>query len=338
MTKTYNQKSDTHHRAEETVLAVLPRSVNMRVAETDAGSDLIVNGQPLRIEWVGEGTLGNVRRLLADPRSHPDIVVARRLSPGGRDALSQAGIGWADETGAAEIAVGSIVVSRTGRPPKAAERPAGWTPAVMAVAEALLCGTRATVSATETATGLSTGSCTHALRVLTKLGLLKSTAQRGRNSARRVSDPDRLLAAYAAAVETLPSPVSLQVGVTWRDPVAGLVETGKKWNEAKVAWAATGAVAASVIAPYLSTVTSAEVYVDADSIVRLEAVAADAGLRPIEGGRLTLKPFPTVAIPRLAKILNQLQVAPWPRIYADLHASGVRGEEAAEHLREVLHA
>ena len=38
---------------------------------------------------------------------------------------------------------------------------------MIAVAEALLCGTKATVSATVDATGLSTGSCTNALRTRT---------------------------------------------------------------------------------------------------------------------------------------------------------------------------
>jgi hypothetical protein len=210
MVRIRSSRSDALHRAEETVLAVLPRSVKVRVDKSDARADLIVNGQPLEIQWIGEGTLGNVRRLLADRRVRPAIVVARRMSAGAREALSEEGIGWVDETGAAEIAVGSIIVSRTGRPPTPLERPIGWTPAVVAIAEALLCGTRATVSATEATTGLSSGSCTHALRVLTKLGLLEAGAKRGRDSARRISDPDRLL---AAAVESLPVPVSLQVGV-----------------------------------------------------------------------------------------------------------------------------
>ena len=29
-----------------------------------------------------------------------------------------------------------------------------------------------------------------------------------------------------------------------------------------------------------------------------------------------------------------IHVAPWPRVYADLRLVGVRGEEAAEHLRD----
>jgi hypothetical protein len=115
-----------------------------------------------------------------------------------------------------------------------------------------------------------------------------------------------------------------------------LIEAGKKWSDANIAWAATGTAAASVIAPYLSAVTHAAIYVDADTIVRLEAIAIDAGLRPIQGGRLTMKPFPTVTVKNLARIEQGLRIAPWPRIYVDLRNEGVRGEEAAEHLLEVI--
>lgn len=338
MTKVDSSKRDAGRRAVETVLDVLPRSVKVQEAKHDSVADVIVGNQPLRIKWVGEGNLGDVRPVLALRRDRPDIVVARQMSPGAREALSDAGIGWADETGAAEIAVGSIIVSRTGRAPKPVERPKRWTLSVIAAAEALLCGNKGTVTAMEVATGLSTGSCTNALRTLTDLGLLETSAERGRGSARHIVEPDQLLAAYALAVEASPTPVSLQVGVTWRDPVAGLVTTGPKWDKAKVSWASTGAAAASVIAPYLTAVTSTEVYVDANTIVGLEAAAADAGLRVIEGGRLTLRPFPTVAVRRLADEIDGLRVAPWPRVYVDLRTSGVRGEEAAEHLREVIRA
>jgi hypothetical protein len=82
--------------------------------------------------------------------------------------------------------------------------------------------------------------------------------------------------------------------------------------------------------------TVVEVYVDAKTIAGLGAVAAEAALRPIAGGRLTLRPFPTLAARRLASEIGGLHVAPWPRVYADLRAFGVRGEEAAEHLRDVI--
>lgn len=115
-----------------------------------------------------------------------------------------------------------------------------------------------------------------------------------------------------------------------------MAETGRKWGKAKLAWAATGAVAASTIAPYLTSVTTAEVYLEAESMALLEAAAAAANLRPIEGVRLTLRPFPTVAVRELASNMDGPRVAPRPRVYVDLRQSGVRGEEAAEHLREVI--
>lgn len=338
MTKVDSSMRDAKRRAVETVLDVLPRSVKVHEAKHDSIADVIVGNQPLRVKWVGEGNLGDVRPVLGLRRDRPDIVVARRMSPGAREALSDAGIGWADETGAAEIAVGSLIVARTGRPPKPAERPNRWTPSVIAAAEALLYGNKGTVTEMERVTGLSTGSCTNALRTLTDLGLLATKAGRGRGSARHIVEPDQLLAAYALAVEASPKPVSLQVGVTWRDPVAGLMTTGRNWDKAKVSWASTGAAAASVIAPYLTTVTSAEVYVDTKTVIGLEAAAAAAGLRPIEGGRLTLRPFPTASVQRLADEIDGLRVAPWPRVYVDLRTSGVRGEEAAEHLLEVIRA
>ena len=323
-------------RAEQAVLAVLPRIA--KVSTRSKASNLVVAGQELEIRWIGEGNLRDARALLDGRGRRPDVIAARRMSPGARAALADAGIGWVDETGAAEIAVGSIIVSRSGRPVVGAEKPVRWTPSVLAATEALLCGTRATVVATEEATGLSTGSCTNALRVLTDLGLLMAGAKRGRGSARRIPDYDALLDAYALAAEAQPKTVNLSVGVTWRDPLEGLAVLGKKWKRAAIDWAVTGAVAGSLIAPYLTAVTSAEVYIGGVTIAGLEAVAREAGLRPIEGGRLVLRSFPTVTTARLGETVEGLRVAPWPRVFVDLRRSGVRGEEAAEHLREVIHA
>ncbi len=321
--------------AAQTVLDVLPRSVDAETRELGPIVELVAAGQPLRIAWAGDGNLRQVRELLEKHREGVDIVAARRLSPAARELLADAEIGWADQSGAAEIAVGRIAVSREGRPPEPA-RLAGWTPAVLAVAEALLCGTPATVAATAEATGLSTGSCTNALRFLSDQGLLAADAKRGRGSARRVDDPDRLLDAYAAAVEVEKPGPQLQVGLQGRDLLESLSEAGAVWDSRGFAWAATGAAAAAILAPLLTSVASVEVFVDADSPAGLEARAADAGLRPIEGGRLTLRSFRSASVLRLGERHDGVRIAPWPRVYADLRRSGVRGEEAAEHLREVV--
>lgn len=323
-------------RAEQAFLDVLPPAVRAEATAGPSGLDLVHGHRAVQVRWAGEGSLGDIRRALDAPH-RPEVVAGRRLSPGARDALTRAGISWVDETGAAEVALGSIIVSKSGHAASSPPPPARWTPAVLSVAESLLCGTEATVSSTHEATVLSTGSCTTALRSLTELGLLEADARRGRKAGRRVRDARALLLAYATAAEALRPNANLQVGVTWRDPVAGLIETGRKWTSREVAWCATGAAAAAVLAPYLTSVGATEVYVDTVTVAGLEAVARDAGLRPVVGGRLTLRPFPTQGVPRLASEVGGLRVAPWPRVYVDLRTIGVRGEEAAEHLWEVVH-
>lgn len=326
----------THKRPIRVLLDVLPRTVSVDIPSDDPEADVILGGQKLDIKWVGEGSLGAVASLLTSADRKPDVVAARQLSPGAKHALSEAGVGWVDETGAAELAVGTIIVSRSGTRAPRNDRTKRWTPAVLGVAEALLCGVDATGAAVRQATGLSSGSCTNALRFLAGLGLLESNVARGRDSARRVRDADSLLDAYASAAQQRPADPQVQVGVTWRDPVAGLSEVGSRWTDAGVSWAATGAVAASVLAPLLTNVAAAEAYVGTETMAGLGAVATVADLRPIEGGRLTLRPFPTVVTRRLAAAADGIVLAPWPRVFVDLQRTGVRGEEAAEHLREVV--
>lgn len=330
-------KNATTERAVDALRHVLPTSADVRYEVAGDEPDLVVNGCALELRWVGRGRLGDARQLLHDARvSDRLIAVAREFSPGAKNALSEQGVGWLDETGAAEIAVESIVVSRTGRPTKQPDSEARWTPSVLATAEALLCGSTATVSSIEEITGLSTGSCTKALRTLTQLGLLASNADRGPTSGRHVTDPTALLEAYVTADKARRPAIELVVGALWRDAVVGLAQIGERWTAGDIGWASTGAVASAVIAPFLTTIDTAVVYVDTETIAGLEATARTADLVPIEAGRLTLRPFPTVSTRRLSTLVDGLQVAPWPRVYADLQHIGVRGEEAAEHLREVV--
>lgn len=322
-------------RVEEAIRAVLPSFASLQVIGVDGLEvDLVLNGQPLSALWVREGWLPAIRQVLVAETPRPDVVVARTMGPASRSALSQAGVGWVDETGAAEVVVGSVVVSRSGTPKK--QGAPRWTRSVLAVAEAVLCGSKATVGGMAEVTGLSTGTCANALRTLTDSGLLGASSARGRGSARHVIDADEFLAAYAKEAAALSRPQSVQVGVTWQDAVDGLATCGRTWDEQRTVWAASGPVAAAVMAPLLTSVRSAIVYVEADTAPKLEAVAAQVGLQPIEGGRLTLAPFPTTTTRTFSTAVDGIRVAPWPRVYVDLQRSGVRGEEAAEHLREVV--
>jgi len=331
--------SDVGRRVEAALRGVLPGSVDVEVRagpESRRGEfEVSIRGRVLRVGWVGYAWLSTVEELLAGA-DRPDVIVSHRVSPASRQALTEAGIGWVETTGAAEIDTDFLVVSRTGRTRPVGKTSSSWTRAVVGVAEAVLVGVAPTVSATHEATGLSVGACTKALRVLTDMGLLEADAGRGPRSGRRVVDRRVLLDAYVAAAHDLQPSESLPVGVTWRDPVEGLAEVGEGWDRAGVRWAATGLVAAAVVAPLVTSVGTANVYVPGSTLAELEVAASTVGLRPIDGGRLVLAPLPTRTTLELATVVDGLRVAPWPRLVADLRRSGVRGEEAAEQVREVV--
>jgi hypothetical protein len=295
-----------------------------------------VNGRPLTLRWVGEGWPSDVKRVLREG-TPADVLVARAFSEGARRELRGLQIGWVDETGAAEIAGDSFVVSRTGDP-QAGRRPRmkNWTPAVVAVAEAVLAGVPAKVDAATEATGLSNGSCGAALKLLTSEGFLERDARRGPRSGRRLEEPGPLLDAYAEAAAEFQGNLSLELGILWDDVVGSLAEVGARLRDGDVPWAATAGVAAHIIAPHLTAVSSADLYVDARTLPELHAIAERVGLDPVEGGRVILRPFPAEVTKRLASERSGLRLAPWPRVYADLLPRGVRGQEAADHLREVI--
>jgi len=328
------------NRVKQAIRAVVPPTTTVsRGKDAAPFVQVLVNQHPLKAYWLGTGTPGRVKDALTilDPR-RPDVLVARSMSPGAQEEASRAGVGWIDESGAAELALDWIIIGRTGRGrPVPDEPPANWTAATASVAEALLLGTRPTVEATARATGLSVGLCTRALASFSKRGLVTAAAARGRRSARRLVDPDRLLEEYSTAVASFPR-TELRVGVVWRDPVAGVADLGRLWDAAGIRWAATGAIAAAVLAPLLTDFGAGEVFIAGETASDLAVAADRVSAKPMGGGRLVLRLFPSTGTVRLSKHAEGLCIAPWPRVYADLRSVGVRGEDAAEHLREMMRA
>jgi hypothetical protein len=329
-------------RAIKGLNAVLPRAVELAaVHETRARSgkslrrDAVVRiaGHKVTVEWLKAGTLPAVQNVLARPR-RPDVLVTPKMTEGAKAAASDAGVGWVEETGAAEIALPFLVVSRTAVA-QLTTRPRRWRSGDLGVAEALLEGVRPTVSAVAEATGMSASTVTQALAFLASENLLEADAARGRHSARHLNDPAALLDSYTIAVEDFPPADEIQVGLLSKDPLRDIARIGKAWNNHKVDWAATSAVAAAALAPFATQVAPLVVYVHADTYPQLASVATLAELSPIRGGRLTLRPFPTKATARLCTWQDGLNIVPWARCYADLVKTGVRGEDIAINLREV---
>jgi hypothetical protein len=314
--------------------AVLPVGAELEVHQETTFAVVNIGGVPVKVVWLDAGTPAAVRRTRADvPEAR--LVVAPRFSSGALSAVREAGLGWVDEFGGAEFAFSSVVVSRTGVP-AGKRRASGWTPATLGVAEAILTGTRGTVGALRERLRASPNTVAVALQRLTDAGLLTASAARGRNSGRSISNPAALLDAYAQAAADLHVQQSLSVGALWRDPVAGLAALGARLDDGGLVWAATGALAAAVQAPYQTQVAPWVVYVRSTTVADLLYAASIAGLEPINGGRLELRAFPSPATERLTERREGLCLVPWPRSYADLRWTGVRGEGAADHLAEVM--
>ena len=100
-------------------------------------------------------------------------------------------------------------------------------------------------------------------------------------------------------------------------------------------WAVDSALAAAVLAPVQTSPSPWEVCVGVTTRAELDRLAATSGLRVVEGGRLTLRPFPTAGTRALsARAPSGVRAVPWPRAYVGLLGRGVRGDEAADALRE----
>ena len=327
----------SYDRAAQAFEAVLPPDTRVIVIAGD-GRDTIVSvaGRKLRLRWLPVGWPRQVAEALRiDPR--PDVVAAHQLSPGARALAGRERVGWVDESGAAEVSTGTILISRTGSPMVRLDSKVGWRPATLAVCEVVLTGRLATVSAVVDGTGLAASTVATALKFLAAQGFLTGDADRGPQSGRHVVDRDGLLDAYAAAAERLRSPVSIRAGVLWRDPLADMAEVGRLWDEADIGWAVTSALSAAVWAPVLTEVVPMEVYVVGKTPGDLRRALFAVGLKEIDGGRLQLRPFPTPAGARVTTELGfGLHSVLWPRAYADLRTAGVRGEDAAENLREEI--
>src|SRR5680860_868201 len=179
-------------RVEQAIRAVLPAGTPVDLDVLDDGLISVdVGAGCLTARWIGEGWLRDAIAALTVAGMKPEVLVARRVSPGARSAAADARVGWIDESGAAEVALPGLLISRTGRQDPKGARPVRWTPSVIGTAEALILGTRPTVAEVERSTGLSAGSATNALATLTTHGLLESGAARGRGSAREVTDRRR---------------------------------------------------------------------------------------------------------------------------------------------------
>jgi Transcriptional regulator, AbiEi antitoxin, Type IV TA system len=293
-----------------------------------------------RAGWAGEGWPADVEQLaLLVPGL--EVVVASKLSEGARKWLKEEGLGWVDEVGHAEILRPSgLVISREPNQvrPRSEQTPR-WTRSTLSVAEAALSGVEPTVESIEKATGVSRHATATSLARLERLGYLdRPQALRGPTSGRRIADMNAFLDAYAAAAAERRSKQSVVlVHRLWKDPLDALrSEIAPALGTNNVRWAVTGIAASLMLAPYISDVTTLELYVDAELKSDKSYLASLLGGRVVEKGqRIEVRELPT-SMSDKGPVVDGVHVALPVRVYADLVAAGGRSAEAAHHLRETL--
>jgi hypothetical protein len=272
------------------------------------------------------------------------VVVAINLSDNAKSLLAGQGIGWIDEAGEANIAMpsGLVIVREPTRTESRTEASLRWSRSTLTVAEAALSGIAPTVENIESTTGLSRNATATGLARLERLGLLeRPEASRGPRSGRRIVDVGALLDSYsAAAAEQRSKQPTLRAHRLWiGDPVSTLrTEIAPALSDSNHRWAVTGAAASLLIAPYLTEVTTLDLYVDADLMADPALLALRIGARIVDRGHvIEIRELPTSMSAR-GPVVDGIQVALPVRVYADLLAAGGRWAEAAQHLREGFHA
>lgn len=324
--------------AEQTLMALMPPGVRASIgADKKLHKDLMLraSNNELRARFIQHANLKTIKDAIT-MKPKPDVLLLPRITPAIREFLEQHFIGWVDQTGSAQISSGLLIISRDKFQVLHQKRQLNWTRSMLGVAEALLTGAQGTVSAIKAATGLAPSSAATALNVLSEMHLLTADAVRGRLAGRKVIEYSELLSAYSEATAARQHKFTLRVGVLWQDPIKSLAEVGKIWSKTGTQWAATSAIAAEVIAPFSSQISPLEIYLEASSPALMMAALKNAGLKPLEGGRLKVSPFPSEGTRNQVNIKLSVPIVPWPRVYADLQHAGVRGEKVAEHLREVM--
>lgn len=301
--------------------------------------------------WAGEGYPQDVRHAiqrlgLSAMQERNPVVTAGNMSPGARDHLDRLGLAWADESGAARIVVApALAVLRASSAPVHRVRPLGgfqWSPSAGAVAELLLTRRAGEPRAKSVPPlrvlsdqlGWSVAQVSKVMRGFDDSGWTVKSGTTGLTASRRLLDPSGMLSSWASwqAKRDLPA---VKSHAHWKDPRT-FVHDRLATAMPRESWCVTGWLALQELAPHVTTIPSISCYVEATVFDSdLPRVLDRAGLRPVEAGeRVTLRR----AEPHVLTLASNTwpRTAPAVRVYADLLTAGVRGEDAAEHLRETV--
>jgi hypothetical protein len=318
--------------------------------------DVLIGRTVFRPVWAGQGFPADIRAVVSETRPAEGVVTvvtARRITPKAQGLLAENGLSWADAAGYADIFDGSLHLLRQDPTPlrKAASAGVTWSRSADVVAEYVLARRIQVPGLTDSRgagvdrlsdiaanTRLSTAQVAKVLTSFDEAGYTaKFGPERGPTSIREFIAPGQLLsdwAGYRSRATHREAHAELHTLIrepgSWLELMQDRLEQGT--------WAVSGWLAADELAPFATTIPDLTVYVDEDRFdFALNALTAAHDVTEVEqSGRIHLRAAPSYVFAFLTRVNEGPALVSPVRVYADLLQARGRGEDAADHLREVV--
>ena len=262
----------------------------------------------------------------------PLVLIATETTADARRILTEHGIAFIDGLGNVHLELPRLLfhITGTGRPTRR-PAPSRLSGKAGLIAQALLLDPDRAWRIKDLAeqTGVSTG-LTH--RVLARLEVegIVDTEGAGPHRTRHIMDPTALLDLWAE--ENADRPVRTHGYLLAQTPRRLITGLGASLDGAGIEYALTGAAAASLIAPFVTTVTVTEVWV-AETTDPRELLDRTAATPVAEGHNIAFLQARADAPLAFSEQYGDLWIVNRFRLYADLRRDRRRGVEQADHLR-----
>lgn len=304
------------------------------------GADAVVHfagvRAPLAVEVKSRANAATAWQLVQYARDHSGpalLLIADETTAEAREILERNGVGVIDGLGNAHLELPGLLLHLEGHRKRGrAAGPVRLSGKAGVVAQALLLGPDREWHVDELAlrAEVSKGLAHRVLVRLEREGLVSSQGS-GPRRVRRVANATALLDLWAE--ESVDDPQRIAGYALAGSPLRLIQAVSRGLDAQGVAHAVTGSAGASVIAPFVTAVPVAQVWVSARAAP--EQVLRAAGAEPVSDGQdivfLQAKDDAPLAFREKAKnawIANRF------RLYLDLRRDPRRGREQAEHLRQ----
>ena len=308
-------------------------------AGPDRGIDAIVRfagtEEPVAIEVKARVNAATAWQLVNVARHRTDlplVLIAAETTTEARRILSDHDIAFIDGLGNADLELPGLLFHVVGtRRPTRAPAPTRLSGKAGLVAQALLLEPERTWQIKDLVERAAVSSGL-AHRVLTRLGNegIVTTNGAGPHRTRHIADPTALLDLWAE--ENVDKPVRTLGYQLAQTPQRLITELGEGLNRAGIEYALTGAAGASLVAPFVTTITVADVWVSAAAAP--QELYDHTPTTPVsEGHNVVFLQASDDAPLAFRHQVGELWVTNQFRLYADLRGDQRRGTEQADHLR-----